>query len=50
MSDERLDAAEVTIDEHVTLQKYDNATGRLVETIVIRNGVIESITKEDEEE
>ena len=46
----KAETIELNVDEHVTLQKFDNETGRLVETIVIRNGVIESITKEDEEE
>jgi hypothetical protein len=36
------DESPVIVEELVTLEKYDDASGQLVETMIIRNGVIES--------
>lgn len=47
------DESPVIVEELVTLEKFDDASGMLVETMVIRNGVVESHiihNKEDEEE
>jgi hypothetical protein len=40
--------ANFVVDELVTIEKYDDATGELLETIIIHNGVIENIIKNEE--
>jgi hypothetical protein len=47
------DESPVIVEELVTLEKYDDESGRLVETLVVRNGVVEShiiYNSEEEEE